>query len=84
MSILTVTSREFNRDASKIKSAASDNLVFITVRGKPSHVLLSIEEYKRLAASQNNIVDLLAMDNDDQIEFIAPKMKSSFKPESFD
>mgnify|MGYP006440067577 CR=1 FL=1 len=34
--------------------------MFITDRGKPSHVLLSIEAYRRLAGPQKSILDLLA------------------------
>jgi len=45
--------------------------VFITDRGRPAHVLLSIEEYERLLGKGGNIVDLLAMSED--IEFEPPR-----------
>ena len=48
MGITTFSSREFNQDASRAKKAARGGPVFITDRGKPAHVLLTIEEYRRL------------------------------------
>src|SRR4051794_20804050 len=43
-----MTSREFNQDTARAKRAARNGPVFITDRGKPSHVLLTMEEYERL------------------------------------
>lgn len=60
MPITTVTSREFNQDSGRAKKAAEKGPVFITDRGQPSHVLLSIDEYRRLAGSQAKIADLLS------------------------
>jgi prevent-host-death family protein len=45
---VTFSSREFNQDTARAKRAARNGLVVITNRGKPSHVLMSIEEYERL------------------------------------
>jgi prevent-host-death family protein len=45
---ITFTSREFNQDASRIKRAAAEGIVFITDRGRPAHVLMTIDEYERL------------------------------------
>jgi prevent-host-death family protein len=61
MSITTLSSREFNQDTSRAKKAAADGPVFITDRGKPAHVLLSIEDYRRLTGQRGAIADLLAM-----------------------
>jgi len=47
----TVSSREFNRDVGGAKRAASNEPVFITDRGEPSHVLLSIEHFRSLTAT---------------------------------
>ena len=46
--VVTITSRVFNQDAAGAKRAASQGPVFITDRGRPAHVLLSIEDYRRL------------------------------------
>lgn len=43
VTITTVSSREFNQDVSGAKRAASKGPVVITDRGRPAHVLLTIE-----------------------------------------
>jgi len=59
--VITITSRAFNQDAAGSKRAASQGPVFITDRGRPAHVLLSIENYSRLVGNQDSIADLLAL-----------------------
>jgi prevent-host-death family protein len=54
----TMTSREFNQDTSRAKKAARKGPVFITDRGRPGHVLLTIEEYEQLLGDRR-VVDLL-------------------------
>jgi prevent-host-death family protein len=49
---VTFSSREFNQDTARAKRAARSGVVFVTDRGKPSHVLMSIEEYERLKQKQ--------------------------------
>lgn len=71
--ITTLTSREFNQDTSRAKKAAKHGPVFITDRGKPAHVLLTIEEYQLLTGKQASIVDLLAMPDAGEIEFEPPR-----------
>ena len=61
MPITSMSSREFNQDAGKAKKASIHGPVIITDRGRPAHVLLSIEEYRRLACQDRKIADLLAM-----------------------
>ncbi|MDR7335053.1 type II toxin-antitoxin system Phd/YefM family antitoxin [Roseateles asaccharophilus] len=56
-----LTSREFNRDVSVAKRAALQEPVLITDRGQPTHVLLSIGEYRRLTGEGESILELLAM-----------------------
>ncbi|MEI4271712.1 type II toxin-antitoxin system Phd/YefM family antitoxin [Klenkia sp. LSe6-5] len=46
-----ITAREFNQDVSAAKRAAGRAPVVITDRGRPSHVLLSIETYEQLWAA---------------------------------
>ncbi|TAH38947.1 MAG: type II toxin-antitoxin system Phd/YefM family antitoxin, partial [Gammaproteobacteria bacterium] len=43
MTITTLTSRELNQDIARAKRAAKRGPVIITRRGKPEHVLLSVE-----------------------------------------
>jgi prevent-host-death family protein len=56
-----LTSREFNQDVSQAKRAARLEPVFVTDRGRPTHVLMSVETYRRLTGQTETIVDLLAM-----------------------
>jgi prevent-host-death family protein len=74
MTITTLSSREFNQDTSRAKKAAAHGPVFITDRGKPAHVLLSIEEYQRLAGTRRKIADALAMPGIADIEFNPPRV----------
>jgi prevent-host-death family protein len=61
MTITTFSSRQFNQDTSRAKKAASQGPVFITDRGEPAHVLLTIEDYRRLSSNLPKIADLLTM-----------------------
>jgi len=74
MSITTVSSREFNQDVSKVKRAAMHGPVFITDRGHPAHVLLSIEEYQKITDKKESIVELLAMPEIADIKFDPPRL----------
>jgi len=74
MPITTLSSREFNQDTSRAKKAAADGPVFITDRGTPAHVLLSIEAYRRLTGGSDSIIDRLAMPpGADDIELDIPR-----------
>ena len=73
MGITTVTSREFNQYAGEAKKAANSGPVFITDRGRPSHVLISFEEYQRLTRSRRSIADALSLPGVEDVEFEPPK-----------
>ena len=55
-----VTAREFNQDISKAKRFAASEPVFVTDRGRPTHVLLSIAAYRQLSGERQGILDLIA------------------------
>lgn len=55
-----ISSREFNQDVSAAKRFARAEPVFITDRGKPTHVLMSIASFRALAGERESIVDALA------------------------
>lgn len=80
MGITTISSRDFNQDTSGAKKASKSGPVIITDRGKPSHVLLSIEDYQRLTGSLPSIVDLLAMPSANDIEFEPQPARINMKP----
>lgn len=69
------TSRQFNQDSSGAKKAAHDGPVFITDRGKASHVLITIDEYLKLTDGTTNMIDLLAMDESCIGELDPPKIQ---------
>ncbi|SFC89486.1 type II toxin-antitoxin system prevent-host-death family antitoxin [Collimonas sp. OK412] len=74
MTITTLSSRQFNQDASKAKKAAEAGPVFITDRGRPAHVLLTFDEYKRISGGRTKIADLLAMPGIEAIELEIPRL----------
>ena len=80
MPITTLSSREFNQDTSRAKKAAAEGPVFITDRGKPAHVLLSIDEYRRLTGQRGTIADLLAMPGLADSELDIPPRTERAKP----
>jgi PHD/YefM family antitoxin component YafN of YafNO toxin-antitoxin module len=67
--ITRLSSREFNQDTSRAKRAAKRGPVFITDRGRLSHVLLTAEEYQRITAEHKCVADLLAMPEAAEIVF---------------
>ncbi len=80
MTITTLSSRRFNQDAGGAKKAAEQGPVFITDRGRPAHVLLSIQEYRRLTGAGRKIADLLAMPGIEDIELEIPTMRDTAQP----
>jgi hypothetical protein len=75
--ITTFSSREFNQDTSRAKQAARKGPVFITDRGRPALVLLTIEDYQELAGASfvgQTLADLLALPGVEDIEFDAPHL----------
>lgn len=80
MPITTVSSREFNQDASGAKRAANEGPVFITDRGRPAHVLLTIEAYRKLTNKAPRIADLLAMPGIEDIDFKPQRAGAIFRP----
>ena len=56
-----VSSREFNQDVSAAKRLARLEPVFVTDRGRPTHVLMSIQAFRQMSGQRESIVDLLAM-----------------------
>ena len=73
MTVTTLTSREFNQDTSGAKKAAQQGPVFITDRGRPAHVLLTIEAYQRLAGGHMSLGEALAQ-QDAGFDFDPPRV----------
>lgn len=83
MNITSISSREFSQGASEAKHAANNGPVFITDRGRPTHVLMSIELYQRIAGSHKKIADLLAMPDIADADFEAPRSRELAKSADF-
>ena len=82
----TVSSRDFNQDTAGAKRAASRGPVFITTRGRASHVLLTIEDYRRLEGKKpKSLLEAIADPSPEaDFDFEIPEMKGTFKGFEFD
>jgi prevent-host-death family protein len=80
MTITTLTSREFNQNTSGAKKAARQGPVFITDRGRLAHVLLTIEDYRRLAGGNMSLAEALAQPDVADFEFKPPHIGGMVKP----
>ena len=84
MTITTLSSRELNQDIGGAKRATALGPVFITDRGKPAHVLLSIEAYQRLVGGSRTLAEALAMPGMADIDFDPPKIEIGLRIPAFD
>jgi prevent-host-death family protein len=80
MTITKLTSREFNQDTSRAKKAAEKGPVFITTRGRPAHVLMTIDEYRRITGGFRKIADMLAWPGAEEVD-LAPE-RAADKPQA--
>lgn len=74
--ITTLSSREFNQDTSRARKAARKGPVFITDRGRPAHVLLTIEDYQAITRGPMMLAEALAHPEGADIEFDPPRLRS--------
>jgi prevent-host-death family protein len=74
MTVTTVSSREFNQHSSDAKKATAKGPVFITDRGRPAHVLLSIEQYRELTGGQMTLGQALAQTDGGDFDFDPPRV----------
>lgn len=75
----TLSSRELNQDIGRAKREAKQGPVFITDRGKPAHVLLSIEDYRRLTGKRRTLGEALAMPGVADIDFDPPRLEQGLR-----
>ncbi len=74
MAVTRLTSREFNQDTGRAKKAARRGPVFITDRGRPAHVLLTIDDYQRLAGGGISLAKALAQSDGADFGFKPPRI----------
>ena len=85
MGVTSLTSREFNQDAGRAKKAALEGPVFITDRGRPAHVLLSIGDYQRLVSGGKSLLDAVAAWDAGDFAFDPPKLNGKlYRPANLD
>ena len=83
MATTTISSGESRRAVGRSKRAAKLGPVLITDRGETTHVLLTIEEYRRIKGP--NIVEMLWCPEAAEIEFeIPPRLIFEPKPVDWD
>jgi len=79
--ITTVSSREFNQDTGRAKKAAKRGPVVITDRGRPAHVLLTFEEYRKLVGGESSIIDRLGRPPGvEDVELEVPRLRDLALP----
>jgi prevent-host-death family protein len=84
MAVTTMTSREFNQDTSSAKKKAQHGPVFVTDRGRPAYVLLTIEDYRRLTGEGKSLGEALAQRGGPDFDFEPPRLDIVLKPVDFD
>ena len=80
--MIQISSREFNQDIGYAKRQSAQDPVVITERGKPTHVLLSYEDYQKMLSGQPKITELLSCPDD--TDFETTKNSLGLKPVDFD
>lgn len=85
VTITTISSREFNQDAGGAKKTADKGPVIITDRGRPAHVLLTFEAYRRLLGNGPSLLEALSQKEDGDFDFEPPRMGNDIsRPVDFD
>jgi len=79
MAVTTFSSRSFNQRTSDAKKAATKGPVFITDRGRPAHVLLSIEDYRKLTGDGLSLLEALAQRDAADFEFEPPRARALYR-----
>jgi prevent-host-death family protein len=74
-----ITSRRLSQAPGEAKRAARDGPVFITERGRPRFVLLTVEDYERLVRRRTTLAEALGMPGE-HIEFEPVQARDKPKP----
>ena len=75
-----LTSRELNHDVSKAKKAAQNGPVIITDRGRPSHVLMTYDDFNRLSGKRRSLIETLSMPRLSEIDFSPERVEIVSRP----
>ena len=88
--MLTISSSEFNQNASKAQKATEDGVVFITNRGKLAQVLMSYADYQKLAGKHQSALEALTPPADiaagmEDMDFdLPPRSQAQRRPVDFE
>jgi PHD/YefM family antitoxin component YafN of YafNO toxin-antitoxin module len=88
VAITTLSSREFNQRVGYAKKAAETGPVFITDRGEQTHVLLNVEEYRKITGAKKGqtlyeaLYDPGLASIDEDFEFA--RIEGTVRPAEFD
>lgn len=77
-----IASREFDQNVSQVRRVAETEIVIITDRGKPVHVLMSYAKFRDLTSECPDMAELLVMREDIYFEVPCLEM-SGFKIPDF-
>ena len=77
---ITISSSLCNQHLGRAKRAAISGPVVITHRGRPTHVLLSIDEYRRLTGDKLSLGAALAEDERTGFDFEPPQVDLKVEP----
>ena len=80
MTATTLSSREFDQDTGRAKQSTRKGPVFITDRGRPAHVLLTIEDYQKLIGGAKSLAESLEQTGVPDFEFDPLKLDWQSKP----
>ncbi|MFN0113904.1 MAG: type II toxin-antitoxin system Phd/YefM family antitoxin [Paracoccaceae bacterium] len=72
---LTLTSRQFNQDTARAKREAAKGPVFVTDRGRTTHVLLTVEEFERMKGPKKTLADMLYWPGAAEVELELPERR---------
>ena len=80
-----MSSREFNQGTGAANRAAQKGPVYITDRNRPSHVLLSYDQYMKIVQDKPTLIDTLCRTPGiGDIELEIPRSRDVAHPASFD
>lgn len=78
--IAHMTSRDFNQDTGRAKGAAEQGPVYVTDRGRPTHVLLTYETYEQLLGTPHVLDRLAEPSGIEDVEFEARTSRDTARP----
>ena len=83
MTTATLPIQDFIQNAADATDAANTEPVFITERGRTTHVLLKFSDYQRLIREHRNMAELLSVPDMADIEFEPVRSRETPKPADF-